>query len=324
MIKNILFYNLYHIGDTFFSQPIISEFCRLNNDYNISLLINYNWAIYKDIKNLNIINNDIDDKYSDLNYSHNDFKPENLIKYSDIYHTIINNISNNDIYKIIDGDTLCINTWIGSWNHPNQLVSYDCSPININNKFREIIDQINNIYTLNLKYDREEKILLPILPKMTVEFNKNKKSIFYYNYFPRSGQILPLDFNHHKIILEHLSNKFPDFNIYIPFKIDINCSNVIYTNIVESPSCENVIQNAHIAMLCDIVISYDIGSCFYYCNSIIDTFNGTWYHIGVTNTYYMQMFNSHKNNNIKFVQKNNYLEIINLIDTLHYPTLIDY
>ena len=324
MIKNILFYNLYHIGDTFFAQPFIKEFCKLNIDYNISLFVNYNWGLYKDIENLNII--DIDDNYRDLNFSPHNFTPENLINYNDTYYSILNTISNKDIYKVINDDTLCINTWIGSWNYVNQPVSYECSPININNRFIDIIKDINNNYNLDLKYNTPE-ILLPILPKMTVDFNKTTKSIFYYNYFPRSGQVFPLDFSHHDMIIQHLSSKFKDYIIYIPFKSNIQCENVVYTrdkfNIIETPSCKNVIENVHIAMLCDIVMSYDIGACFYYCNSLINSFKGQWYHVGVTSLYFTEMFNSHKNENVKFIQASNYGDVINLIDRLLYPMLSD-
>jgi hypothetical protein len=94
MIEKIILFNFAHIGDHLFSKSFIKQFCELNKNFDISLLLYYNSFLFSDIKNLNIItpsiysnynNNNINeiDSKSNINYNNNKF----------IYHS--NNIIND-------------------------------------------------------------------------------------------------------------------------------------------------------------------------------------------------------------------------------------
>lgn len=284
---NIIFYNLSHIGDTFIVQPLIKQFCEANSDYNISVYTQYNWGIYKEIPNLKIINEEIQNYLYNLNENH---IPEHIINYSDNNKQILNMLKHRDsqLDFLINDNFLYINTWYATW--PDFLSETILNPIYLHVTFYKIINYINSKYNLSLKFIIPEIITPPILPYVDLtDFisyknnNIDKRFIFYYNLYPRSGQSLPV--SNHESIIEQLALKHKNSIIIIPIQINKKYDNVICTaelfNCMQVPSCDNVIKNVNIAMLCDYVISYDIGACLYHYNSKLnETFKGIWYHIG--------------------------------------------
>jgi hypothetical protein len=72
---------------------------------------------------------------------------------------------------------------------------------------------------------------------------------------------------------------------------------------VKSSSCENIAKALYCAMNSDMVFSFDIGACFYLCNSKFNKiFKGIWYHVS-NNVFYYKQINDVLNNN-KFLLLN--------------------
>ena len=197
----------------------------------------------------------------------------------------------------------------------------------INNAFKKIIDDINIKYNLYLKYrnDDIDKIELPStdINKFIKFKNSNSQHyfLFYYNYQPKSGQLV--SFQNHDNIIISLFNIFknhkvifilPNINDNIKNNVDndrvINCE--LMFNCEENASCENVVKLLNISSLCNLVVVYDIGACMFY-NSI--SFTGKVLHFGVDSYYYDTIKNNIKGQKFdsEFNNSHNDEEIIKVI-----------
>lgn len=325
MIKEILLINNAHIGDILFSQPLIKKFTNLNSDkYKISFFSLYNDFIFSDIKNLNIINkNNKYTKFLDNEYDH----PE-LLLLNNIDLSFYKELHYHSHLLINNNETLMINTWIGKGLFQNYTKDNpECNITELHSCFKKSIDELNNIYNIDLKYDYSDEDLLIELPNVDInnfiEYKKtiNKKIIFYYNYYPRSTQPGYTLEEHDEIILQ-LANKYKEMIIILakPSKIKNICNNILDIindfNCIETPSCENIVQAVNIAMSCDYVFSFEIGSCFYLINKDFNNkFIGEWYMIEINNKgrFYHLMFKHLKNSKIKLVYLHSKEEIKKII-----------
>jgi hypothetical protein len=99
----IIFYQWGHIGDGFFTKSFIKQFCELNDDHDISLMLKYNSFLFTDILNLKIIMPCNDNKYTN-----NDFngKNDSYLKTNEkIDNILINNgvsIYNKPVYFLFN------------------------------------------------------------------------------------------------------------------------------------------------------------------------------------------------------------------------------
>jgi len=266
---DIVFYGYnYHIGDIFFFKSFLNKFCKINN--NIYLLLQSkeykcnNYFLFLDIPNLTLLN-------------------DNNIYIMYVYDNL--KIINNKIY---------INIWCGVCDKfgETNVKNIECNLKNINNYYNNIINYINNIYNLNYNLIPIDYIELPKIPYTNIdnflEFKENKKIIFYYNMYPKSGQLFPID--NHDIIIDKLSNIYKDYYIICSNKTNINKSNVINTedkfNNFFTYDGENIAKYIYYALNSDIIIIYDIGACFYILNEKILNYKGKIIHINCNNYYY--------------------------------------
>ena len=194
----IVFYNFYHIGDTHLAQPFVKNIITNNLNNQFYIFNNYNTFCYleqfnniKDIESnlilkniiIKMLNLDINNNYNKEGYnSSGDYNiNESEHKSADILSSYDNNL------KI-----LLINTWIGSFlKYSYPLI--DCNLINYNENYNILINNINNTFKLNIKYDNSVNInLYPSIKKIYIESflniknNTNKKIVFYYNYLEKS------------------------------------------------------------------------------------------------------------------------------------------
>lgn len=306
-MKKILFYNKHHIGDHLFCKSFIKQFCELNKNIDISLLINYNSFLFSDIPNLNIIMSSVDKNYNN-NSIINDIDPLNIININNsnfIYHsTIINKLDENTHY-FINNDIIYINLWISAArNIENMLPIYiEANIIECNRYYNITIDLINNKFDLDIKYiiNIEE---FPIIPYTNIDnylnFRNNKKIIFYYNYKPKSSQCF-YNINHEENI-EYLSNKYNDYIICCAIKpiysnINIMSINDFGYNI--DITCENIAKSYYCALNSDIVFIFDVGACWYYLNDEFqEKFKGISFHISSDCKYYNKFNNTTRKNKI--------------------------
>ena len=159
---NILFYNLYNIGDTYFSQPFVSNIVKNNPTCTFFLFCKFNHYIFENINKLEILK-DIDN-----------------------YNLLI--INNNKPYFLINDNLLLINTWAGAHRDIDNNV-FDSDLVNLTKQYYKCINNINKEFNLNIKYNTE--LTLPKLPDINIdkilEFknkcyksNKDSKFLFYY------------------------------------------------------------------------------------------------------------------------------------------------
>lgn len=302
MINKIIFFNNYHIGDLLFTKSFIKQFCELNDNYDISLLCSYNSFLFSDIKNLNIIMPSIENNYKNDKFNGGTNEPINNIYINNdvykYYKNIINNIFietnlyTNLNYYIYNNEIIFINTWIGI-DYYKYVKLLECNLINCNKYYNYIINDINNEYKLKINLINNLD-LMPSIPYTNIDdflnfisINK-KKTIFYYNYYPNSNQSFT-NINH-EYNIKSLSIKYTDYIICCAIKPDYNANNIISIEQFgynKDITCENIAKALYCAMNSDIVFSFDIGSCFYYLNDLLEqTFKGIWFHVACTDKYY--------------------------------------
>lgn len=298
----IIFYNLAHLGDTYFSQPLISNFCFQNPNDNISVFVLYNWFIYSQIPNLKILyEKDNNENNTYINTPSLYHTPFNILNNSK-YITFLNFIKSHeyDSFFIFD-NILYINTWIGGNKHLF-LNDGECDIKILNNNFYNLIQLINKTYGFNLSYNNTN--IFPTIPSIDItsflELRKNKKVIFYYNLLPKSCQSFP-NINHDDIIA-FLADYYKDYIICTAIDTNIKRENIICVSAFGyniTPCAKNIGFCCHIAMKSNIIFSFDTGACFYYCNSVInDVLKGKWFHIYSDNKYFNKFKKYIDNNNI--------------------------
>jgi len=318
----IVFYNNFHVGDTFLSQPFIKNIIDNNKDnFEYYYYCHYNYFIYSsildNIQNVNLLdkNNIIKVKCNFIDNEHN---------------------SNNPFY--FDNNILIINTWIGKMfcngcQECNLLTYIQCYKILLNN--------IYNLYNIKILFDDNIEQVIPIFPKNLnienfIKFKENnskKKIIFLRNYFPQSGQQFILNSNSEyiKIIKFLLSNNIvilSEFNNdLLNYKLENNINDLYfvneYFNLPITETCENLYYMEKISHYCDISIHFDSGRSFLYLN---DEFIND-YKLGLKRSlkvhfshtdYYYKALNQNKlvpPNYVMFCFANNYNDIINCLSS---------
>lgn len=266
---NIVFYgNNYHMGDIFFFKSFLKKFCEINK--NVHLLLQSkeykcnNYFLFSDIPNLNLVYND--DGYK--MYVYDNYK-----------------IINNNIY---------INIWVGvHYKYGNtNLKDIECKLMNINNYYNSIINYITVKFKLNYKLIPNNYKELPTIPYTNIdnflEFKKNKKTIFYYNVYPRSGQSVPV--NNQDKIIEKLADLYKDYYIICSDRTKVNKINVINTidafNNDFKFDGENIAKYLYYGLNSDFIILFDVGACFYILNDKIKNYKGKIIHINSNEYYY--------------------------------------
>jgi hypothetical protein len=301
----IVFYNLNHIGDTYFSQPCIQTFCQQNADQDISVFVMYNWYIFAEIPNLKIIS-ETKNNYKNLTLN----GCPNICNITD--DTCLNLYSllmhHKETSYFVFNDTLYINTWVAGNNFLT--LCAECDVLVCHQNFKKMVHHLNYEYHLNLCYEINDSFL-PVLPYVDIadflDYRQYKKIITYYNYTPQSCQQFP-NINHN-VIIYNLSKLFPDYIILCAIKSDVDESNVICADMFGceiTPSCENNVKLCYIAMNSDYVFSFDIGACFFYLNSIFNSiFNGKWFHVGTSDKYFTKLNKYLKNPKVEFAYVDN-------------------
>jgi hypothetical protein len=313
----IFFCNEAHIGDHLFIKSFIKQFCELNNNIDISLILPYNKFLFSDIPNLKIISPSND--YNYISEFNGNIDPINSININNNEYIYLKNIFNQNFFDknyLVNNNNIYIKTWIADCTHNNKNISIcvlnlDCNLINCNNYYNTIINNINILYNFNIKLINNLN-LLPTIPYTNIDkflnYKEGKKIIFYYNYNPNSCQMF--DYINHNNNIKNLSDKYKEYIICCAVKPNYTADNIISIenfDYLKDATCENIAKACYCAMNSDIVFSFDIGACFYYLNDIFnETFKGKWFHVSSINKYYLKLNNILNNN--KVIYKNPSIE----------------
>jgi len=296
----ILLYNTAHIGDIFIGQQIIINIIKGNSDKNIKFYCPYNRYIMNDISGALFL--PPPDTEQNLN-------------------TYLQNINHFTFAHMPNPNLLMINFWIAAIRDFTPGIDIECNPYLIQEAVIEGLKKIKEQFGIALNYDRRSQIeLLPRIPfTQTESFSywkkqTTKKTLFYFNYSPKSGQSFPFPEPyeiHHQDIVENIVKTNPDLLVLVPSWSGIEHANIVdckkLFNCVESLSCENVYILHQIALQCDYRIIYDIGACFSFFNSQFSIGKSKIFHISFNTLYYAKFKNYLESIN---VNTENYIKVI--------------
>lgn len=309
-IKNILLYNLFHLGDLLFSQPLIYNLCVNNPHIHFTLAVKYCTFLFCEIPNLQlvVINN---------------------------HDELEKNITTP--FFALNCDTIAVNLWIFAMAYKDWNLCHliEASLPDMCQQFISIVHTIQKHYNIKINfllYDLPE--LLPILPRRTdiSEFEywlRNsgfEKTILYFNYNPMSGQEIPVQ-DHNNIILQ-LSNLFKNSAIILP-KISDCISSMRNPNIIDAqkvfncqqiePMCEHLCKLGKITLLCTYAIIFDIGACYFHVNRDFINSNVKIIHVSTSDNYFQKIQSHWKKlpeNRMIFLRALNDDQIINKLQTI--------
>jgi hypothetical protein len=259
----VYLYNLYHIGDLLFSQSIVRNLCKKNPEHSFTLFCHNNSSLFSEIEGLTI--------------SHE------LELFIDRDPSLL--------YFMVNSETIAINLWINSFACHNYITKFHLGELECNMKsivmtihnLLEYLRQQENIYLQLDNYD--PSTFVPILPQINnslfedwhKQYVSSGKLVFYFNYYPKSGQFIPVI--DHDTLLFELASAHPHHTFLVPnISVDLDarlCEHSIVNIIncakqfdcLENPSCDNLCKLEYIAEQCDYSVHFDIGACFYYFNA---------------------------------------------------------
>lgn len=272
----ICFYNPSHIGDIFFIEPFIRNFCNNNNTITFYVWLLYGYYLYNDIENLVSL-----DKYEDTynNMFSSGDAPERHTKLdSNLYNLFMSNTNLNHFLFTHNSERyIAINLWCKALG-----CNEDVIPTELNTNFYNTIHYINHYipqtpliqYINNLVIPRNIIPKLPLVEEFTFanwKLTNTKKLCFFYNYVPRSftytincneviNQLACLYKNYVFIVPKYHESLSLIENVKFCDK-DFNC--------IETPDCKNIVVIEKITQSCDIIITIPTGSSWLFFNTNI-------------------------------------------------------
>ena len=288
-IKNtqyhVCFYNIFHFGDIFFTQPFIKHICDANPNITFYCWFTVGHAAYEGIPNL-IHLEPIDDVISSR------ISPEK--------NTLVYSLKNKDSYKkfyeffyepyphfdkdfstfVYQGKSfISFNTWCASLYYTE-----DMDYIYLLAGFIKKANLLNNIFGLSLNFDFYNHKMFPELPliPMTDFFstwltkNRKKNLVFIYNYEPRAVSFM--DKQNMNAIIGDICRSNPHIHIIVP-RYDavfdgienITCCDRDF-GFTENRSCMNLLQIEHILQYCRLVVTLPSGSTWTFLNQHISSY----------------------------------------------------
>ena len=312
----IIFFNNFHIGDTFFSQPFIKNIVENNLlNFDFYFYLHYNSIIYTTIKGItdlkenNILYNLLNDKYK-LNNNYPSGINKELIIYDKEYNILL------------------INTWLSTIGKLGNLI--ECNSFSYIEIFKCLVLKLNDYLKYPLIYTVDTTNCLPIFPEVDINLflnfknkYKNKKIIFINNYKPFSGQKMTIENDNDYYILGELFC-INNFIVIFSEKNELNklkekyFNNVYFVNdefnLIQDYTCYNLYISMTISYNCDYSFYFDTGRNFLYINNNFVKLNNSnkRYHIA-TNDYFFNNLNDEKiipKNYTKFIKAQNINELI--------------
>lgn len=336
---NIIFCNFYHIGDTHFAQPFVKNIIKNNPNNEYYIFHNYNtYSFLNEINELKDINSNLNLKDSILNNIFNtNYISDNEYNFSEKENIHEVPKFSPDFLTIYNSELkiLLINTWIGPLFHQYPII--ECNLISYSKSYDILINNINNMYNLNIIYDNSINLdILPNINKIYIETflniknTINKKIIFYYNYLGKSGQTFIINNEYeHNLVIKYLSLKYM---VIIPYKnkelenyiIENNVISIIFAEDLfdkfEDYSCKNLYYYAQMAYDSDISVYFDTGRNFLYINKnfISDNNNNLRLHFSHDTKYYNAINDENiiKKNYVRYINAYNYNDIINYFEKI--------
>ena len=305
-----------HIGDSFETQKVMQNIIHCNQDKNILLYIPNNFFIHSAISNNLLYDNKELISLIDQMYNH-----------PYLMYLPLTTPDKTNLILIEMNMTKLLNNGI----HISEM-----NPESYQTGIIEYFDKLRKFEIIDFKYTvLENKDLIPEIPATNIdlflEWRKLIKNplIFYYNYFPKSGQLIPCmtDYEHEQVII-HIAKINPHYIILVPkyTKGIKDIPNIVSCeksfNCKETITCENIYKQLKIQDFCNYSITYEIGACFIYMNKDAFLKKNTILQFTTNNndSYYKLITDFFKsiNPNIDKIHSiicHNYNEMLNYFDT---------
>ncbi len=262
----ICFYNLFQIGDIYFSSFFIKAICQSNKDTNFYYYFKNGDIYFKNIENIKRINTV--EEYSGYHIS-GISKTENLIN-NDILNLLKRHMDNigAQLFNINNEKILFINTWCMS----QYLLHLEYDIMSAMTSYGNCIQKINNEFNLNIKYDVNYKELFKGIDYSVSNKYQNisfDDTTLIFNYVPHSCK----NYN-----MNNLNNYIKELSKTT--KIILTCYNIIFKdnpnisfidkdyNINPNSSCSNLVEIWEIAIKCNKIIILSTGCSWTFFHKI--------------------------------------------------------
>jgi len=276
---DICFYNLFHIGDVYFTSLFMNLICKANPEITFYHYIIKGNTFFSHIENTK----KIDD--------------ENLIQQIKV-------LERPTPYKLISCNTkqfICINTWCAAMGHN------DYNIIGALEKWKEKISTINIEFNMDMKFDIINcNMLHPIkfsAEQKFIDFKNNAKLniTFVYNFNSLS---VPFHKNFIHYLINVLAKNIENKILVIPFynsNYPVH-KNILYLdrdfNIYPDENCDNLLKTWEIAKKCNSIVITTCGACWLFFDEDIHNIpNILYYH---SNDEYTHNADVKLNDNIKY------------------------
>jgi hypothetical protein len=294
----VVLHNCAHNGDVLASSQIVKILVKSNPEIKFEIVPSCSSVLFEELVNENVkILHHPSPWVITIN------QKQTAETYLDTLSDVKINYKNNKLY---------INFWVFMTEN-----SCCLDILGKNKKMKELLNEINKKYNVQLSYDCDnDDYLVPQIPQYNTNFmnefihRKNyKKIILFFNLKGYSGQENIFSNNFDNNFTQKLVNENPDSLIITIDKSALNDENLISltddVKIEKQHSGKSIVLYANICNLCDEVYFKNNGGSLFLLNKI---------NINNTKTKY---FFINKNDNYYRTIKNSYKFNIELIDNFH-------
>lgn len=258
----LILYNHFHNGDHYFSQPLVKAIRKYNPEIEIDLCISCYDYLYSDIENITVIH---------------DSPLEKGVERCKLP------------YYNVDENTDAISLWVGC---SDDFFFKEACSVRIYNSFK-------NRYVEKFNINLPDILDIELLPRTPItdiynflnwKDTHNSSIIFYNDLFPRSGQ--KTSSTDHSIIIDRLCTLFPTIYFITSDKLsdkNNNISTVCDFNYIQTYTGEHLCKNTKMYPYCDLIISFDVGSCFNYIEEDVLKSKAKILHIACTPHYFNKL-----------------------------------
>lgn len=282
---HICFYNTYHFGDIFFTQPAIKHICDANPNVTFYYWFSVGHAVYDGIPNLihlepidDVISSKIITEKDNMRYEGN---TEVFEKYHHFFY---------EPYPLMDKDFstfeyqgksfIAFNTWWWSIFYGE-----DMNHVCLLEGFKKKMNVLNNTFELSLNFDFDNHKMFPELGLIQstdrfsewIQLKHDKNLVFIYNYEPRAVSFM--DKQTINTIIGDICRSNPYVHIIVPRHDTIfdDIENITCCDrdfgFTENRSCLNLLQIEHVLQYCRLVVTLPSGSTWTFMNRHISSYS---------------------------------------------------
>ena len=290
---HICFYNIYHFGDIFFTQPFVKHICDSNPNVIFYYWLLQGHAVYDGIPNLICLEHD-----NDISSSISEKK--NTTYYKFFYEEPQHFVRDLCTFDYRGKSFVAFNTWWSSLYYAE-----DMDYLFLLAGFKKKMLIFKKIFEISLNFDFDNHKMFPELRMAPltelfsewISINDKKNLVFIYNYEPRYITFMPKKVLNGVICDICRSNPrvhiiVPQYDAIFEDIENITCCDRDF-GFIENRSCTNLLQIENILQYCRLVVTLPSGSSWTFMNKHISSYaDKTAFYIWGDYTYYEKQLNN--------------------------------